>query len=69
MKDLVNVVVIEQALLDLISVLCCQVVNYPEGFADNINLMLPLILVRKCLFTDRRLEDGDKLLEGVRVSQ
>ena len=64
-----NVVVVEQAILDVIQILSCQVVDYPESFADDINFVLSLILVRNGLLADRGLEDGDQLLKCVRVSE
>ena len=64
-----NVMVIEQALFNIIFVFSRQVVYYPEGFADDINPMLPLGLVWNGLLADGRLEDGDQLRERVRVSE
>ena len=69
LEDLMNVVVIEQALLNLVLIFSRQIIDYPERFADDINFVLSLILVRNSLLTDRGLEDGDQLLKCVRVSE
>ena len=54
-----NVVVVEQAILDVVLIFSCQVVDYPESFADDINFVLSLVLIRNGLLADRGLEDGD----------